>query len=161
MQLRITSGAEAGKTVEVTGNEFTIGREGGVDLVLGDGKASRRHAALKPLPDGRATLYDMGSSNGTYVNGQRVQSTVLSGNEQIQIGDTVMVALVAAPATAGAGGGGAATVRQGPQAQRVGPAPPTQQIPPAVKPQPQAQQPPPGGFQPPVQTPIQRPSRTQ
>src|SRR3954452_277139 len=90
MQLKITSGADSGKTVDVTGNEFTIGREPGVDLVLADGKASRRHAALKPLPDGRATLYDMGSSNGTSVNGQRIQSTVLSGNEQIQIGDTVM-----------------------------------------------------------------------
>src|SRR3954452_5201130 len=159
MQLKITSGADAGKTVEVTGNEFTIGREGGVDLVLGDGKASRRHAALKPLPDGRATLYDMGSSNGTYVNGQRVQSVVLSGNEQIQIGDTVMVALVTDPAAVGATSVG----QQIPAPQPVGPAPPTQQIPPALQPQPQAQhQPqPPGGFQPPVQTPIQRPSRTQ
>src|SRR3954454_12074439 len=104
MQLRITSGADAGKTVEVTGNEFTIGREGGVDLVLGDGRASRRHAALKPLPDGRATLYDLGSSNGTYVNGQRIQSVVLSGNEQIQIGDTTLPAVSAAATVAPAGG---------------------------------------------------------
>src|SRR4051812_32040569 len=92
MQLTITSGANAGKTVEVQGNEFTIGREAGVDLVLADGKASRRHAALRVLPDGRATLYDLGSSNGTYVNGQRVQSTLLQGGEQIQIGDTVIAA---------------------------------------------------------------------
>src|SRR3954467_807298 len=91
MELRITSGADAGKTVQVQGNEFTIGREVGADLVLADGKASRRHAALRPLPDGRATLYDLGSSNGTFVNGQRVQSVLLQGGEQIQIGDTVLV----------------------------------------------------------------------
>jgi S1-C subfamily serine protease len=90
LQLRITSGPRAGQTIEVTGNEFTIGREAGVNLVLeGDSKVSRRHAAIKPLPDGRATLYDLGSSNGTFVNGQQIQSTVLSGNEQVQIGDTV------------------------------------------------------------------------
>src|SRR3954470_3268023 len=91
MQLQISSGGNAGQTVEVTGNEFTIGREAGNDLVLNDGKASRRHAALRPLPDGRATLYDLGSSNGTYVNGQKGQWVLLHGGEQIQIGDTVLV----------------------------------------------------------------------
>src|SRR3954454_52836 len=103
MELRITSGADAGKTVQVQGNEFTIGREAGVDLEIADGKASRRHAALRVLPDGRATLYDLGSSNGTFVNGQRVQSVLLSGGEQIQIGDTVLVPSGAAGAGAPAG----------------------------------------------------------
>src|SRR3954471_10040700 len=92
MQLTITSGPGAGRTLQVEGTEFTIGREAGVDLVLADGKASRRHAALRVLPDGRATLYDLGSSNGTFVNGQRVQSVLLQGGEQIQIGDTVLLA---------------------------------------------------------------------
>src|SRR5256714_11846615 len=92
MQLTIKSGAGAGRTVQVEGTEFTIGREAGVDLVLADGKASRRHAALRVLPDGRATLYDLGSSNGTFVDGRRIQSTLLQGGEQIQIGDTVLVA---------------------------------------------------------------------
>src|SRR3954447_19846040 len=105
MQLKISSGGNAGQTVEVTGDEFTIGREASADLVLNDGKASRRHAALKPLPDGRATLYDLGSSNGTYVNGQRIQSTVLNGDEKIQIGDTVLEPGVPAAAPAGGGGG--------------------------------------------------------
>ena len=68
MQLTIKSGPGAGRTVKVEGTEFTIGREAGVDLVLTDGKASRRHAALRVLPDGRATLYDLGSSNGTFAN---------------------------------------------------------------------------------------------
>lgn len=176
MQLAITSGADAGKTVEVEGNEFTIGREAGADLVLADGKASRRHAALRVLPDGRATLYDLGSSNGTFVNGQRVQSTLLSGGEQIQIGDTVLVPSGGAGAAqpAGAGALGATSVGQEvpatsapPQAAPLAPTPPpqpqptppTQQIPPAAPPQ--QPQPQPVAFQAPSPAPVQRPSRTQ
>jgi S1-C subfamily serine protease len=171
MELRITSGADAGKTVQVQGNEFTIGREAGADLVIADGKASRRHAALRVLPDGRATLYDLGSSNGTFVNGQRVQSVLLNGGEQIQIGDTVLV-----PGGAGAGAGQqagalgatspgqavpavaatAAPLQATPPPQQQPPAPPTQPLTPGAPPQQPAV-----GFQAPSPTPIQRPSRTQ
>src|SRR5919107_3327688 len=99
MQLRITSGPNAGQTIVVTGNEFTVGRDKGCDLVIPDSKASRRHASFKALPDGRVTLIDLGSSNGTYVNGQRIQSTVLNGSEQVQIGDTTFIPETATAAT--------------------------------------------------------------
>jgi S1-C subfamily serine protease len=165
MQLKISSGGNAGQTVEVTGSEFTIGREAGCELVLADGKASRRHAALKPLPDGRATLYDLGSSNGTFVNGQRIQSTVLSGGEQIQIGDSVMSAVVESAAPAGVGG--ATSVGAAPPAPAQPQQPPAPQQPYAGQPAPPTQpltpvgQQPAGGFQQPSPQPIQRPSRTQ
>lgn len=168
MQLTIKSGPDAGKTVEVQGNEFTIGREAGADLVLADGKASRRHAALRVLKDGRATLYDLGSSNGTLVNGQRIQSALLDGDEQIQIGDTVLE-VSGVPPTAAA----AAPLQPTPPTQKVPPAPPapplqptppTQQVPPL----PPTEQFPPaetgqpfGGFQPPTAAPVRPPSRTQ
>src|SRR3954469_10334977 len=168
MQLTITSGADAGKTVQIQGNEFTIGREAGVDLVIADGKASRRHAALLVLPDGRATLYDLGSSNGTFVNGQRVQSVLLQGGEQIQIGDTVLVpGSLVVPGAEPAGAATAATgVTASPPATAAAAAPPPQQpvAPPqqaAYTPPTQPQQPPATGFQAPSPTPIQRPSRTQ
>src|SRR4051794_13376051 len=153
MQLTITSGPGAGRSVKVEGTEFTIGREAGVDLVLQDGKASRRHAALRVLPDGRATLYDLGSSNGTFVNGRRIQSTLLQGGEQIQIGDTLLVA-------DGAAAGAPAPSPQPPQPVPVQPTAPTEPLTPAT--------PPPGeqqhaaGFTPPSPQPVvQRPSRTQ
>jgi S1-C subfamily serine protease len=160
MQLTIQAGADAGKSVQVEGTEFTIGREAGVDLMLADGKASRRHAALRVLPDGRATLYDLGSSNGTFVNGRRIQSVLLQGGEQIQIGDTVMVADGAQrPTSPGQGVPAAAAVAQQPPTPPQ-PTPPTQPITPAAPPPP-AQQPV-GGFTPPTPTPVvQRPSRTQ
>src|SRR3954463_15818399 len=145
MELRITSGADAGKTVQVQGNEFTIGRDAACDLTLADGKASRRHAALRVLPDGRATLYDLGSSNGTFVNGQRVQSVLLAGGEQLQIGDTVMLAAPAAPAAAPQPTGVTAAVPPQPQAPVP---PPTQPLQPAA-------------LQPPSPAPVARPRRTQ
>ena len=157
MQLTIKSGPGAGRTVKVEGTEFTIGREAGVDLVLQDGKASRRHAALRVLPDGRATLYDLGSSNGTFVNGRRIQSTLLQGGEQIQIGDTVIVADGAAPAQPAAPA--AAAAPQPPAPQPVQPTPPTEPLTPATPP---LQQQPAAGFTPPTPQPVvQRPSRTQ
>lgn len=154
MQLTIRSGPDAGKTVDVQGNEFTIGRDASCDLTLQDGKASRRHAALRVLPDGRATLYDLGSSNGTFVNGQRVQSVLLTGTEQIQIGDTVM-SPAAAPAAAAPPPTGVTAAVPPPVAPQapVAPAPPV--APPTQPVQPQA-------FQAPSPTPIGgRPSRTQ
>jgi S1-C subfamily serine protease len=171
MQLTITSGADAGKTVQVEGNEFTIGREAGADLVLADEKASRRHAALRVLPDGRATLYDLGSSNGTFVNGQRVQSVLLTGGEQIQIGDTVLVPGGAAADQPTGGAHGVTSPGQEVPAVAATSAPPQQAAPPPQAPaapptQPltpglPAQQQPVTGFTPPSPTPIQRPSRTQ
>src|SRR5438067_1452470 len=104
VQLTIRSGADAGRTVTVEGSEFTIGRHADCDLVLTDLKVSRHHAAIRSLPDGRTVLYDLGSSNGTYVNGHRVQSILLSGSEQVQLGDTVIVPTVSVevPAADGA-----------------------------------------------------------
>jgi putative serine protease PepD len=161
MQLTIKSGAGAGKTVQVEGTEFTIGREAGVDLVLADGKASRRHAALRVLPDGRATLYDLGSSNGTFVNGQRIQSTLLQGGEQIQIGDTVLLADGAPTAPSPSVPAAAAAVAQPPAAAPPQPMPPTEPLTPGTPPPP-AQQQPAAGFTPPSPQPVvQRPSRTQ
>src|SRR5690348_9531060 len=152
MQLTIKSGPGAGRTVNVEGTEFTIGREAGVDLVLSDGKASRRHAALRVLPDGRATLYDLGSSNGTFVNGQRIQSTLLQGGEQIQIGDTVLVADGMAAGAAPAPAQPAAAAPPPPQPVPAQPMPPTEPLTPATPPP--AQQQPAGGFTPPSPQPI-------
>jgi S1-C subfamily serine protease len=114
MWLEIRSGADTGKRVQVQGQRFTVGREGAVDLVVRDPKVSRNHAYFQDVGGGRLALYDQGSSNGTFVNGQRIDQTgvTLSGTEQIQFGDTVVQAspqgspqaaqATAAPVAAGA-----------------------------------------------------------
>src|SRR5918997_5717425 len=94
MWLEFRSGADTGKRVQVQGNRFTVGREGAVDLVVRDPKVSRNHAYFQDLGNGQVALYDQGSSNGTFVNGQRITQTgvTLSGSEQIQFGDTIVQA---------------------------------------------------------------------
>ena len=86
--LMFESGDDKGRVVQVTGDEFVIGRDDTTDLQILDTRASRRHASLKVLPGGNAELRDLDSSNGTMLNGAPVKSAVLSGNERIRIGDT-------------------------------------------------------------------------
>jgi serine/threonine protein kinase/S1-C subfamily serine protease len=88
--LLFESGDDKGRVVQVTGDEFVIGRDDTADLQILDTRASRRHATLKVLPGGNAELRDLDSSNGTLLNGAPVKSAVLSGNEKIRIGDTEM-----------------------------------------------------------------------
>lgn len=98
MWLTIRSGASRGTAVQVGDAQFILGRDEECDLTLPDGKVSRRHASLESLGDGRLRLKDLGSSNGTYVNGTRIDSTVLGDREQIQLGDTLLVTSRAEPA---------------------------------------------------------------
>ena len=91
MWLTFRSGGDEGETVEVTGERFVVGRDEGANLVIHDDKVSRQHAYFRCYPDGRAELHDLGSANGTLVNGHLIRGPVLlQGNEQLQFGDTVL-----------------------------------------------------------------------
>jgi S1-C subfamily serine protease len=90
VQLTILTGDQAGRTIELDGRELTVGRASETDVTLQDANVSRRHASLRPLGDGTAELHDLGSANGTFVNGERVERAVLRGGEQLQFGDTVL-----------------------------------------------------------------------
>jgi S1-C subfamily serine protease len=96
MRLEITSGPDAGRTVDLR-DQLTLGREGSVNVVLRDPKSSRQHAKLTMRPDGLVALRDLGSSNGTFVNGQQVQEATLRGGEEVRIGDTTMRVVADAP----------------------------------------------------------------
>jgi hypothetical protein len=90
MRLIISGGPDAGRELELSGR-LVVGREEGCDLVLDDEKASRRHCALTLNPDGTATLEDLGSSNGTFLDGRRITEPVtLRGGEELRIGSTTM-----------------------------------------------------------------------
>jgi len=70
---------------------FTIGREANCDMVLADMTVSRYHARLTRGP-GEWLLADLGSTNGTMVNGWRVrQPVVVRAGDQVRFGGTVFV----------------------------------------------------------------------
>ncbi len=82
---------EEGQERQIALNQevVTIGRLPDCEVVLKDKGASRRHAQIK-LKDGTATLTDLGSTNGTRLNGQVVQSRALEDGDRITIGSTVL-----------------------------------------------------------------------
>lgn len=63
--------------------ELVMGRDTACDLVLDQGRASRKHARLSPGPDG-IVVEDLGSTNGTFVNGQKIsEPTVLKEGDEL------------------------------------------------------------------------------
>ncbi len=92
-QLILASPNSGAKLLVVSPKKTSIGRDDGNDVVLDSPLASRRHAVL--LIDGPSvTLQDLGSRNGTFVNGCRVDSRVLANRDLIEIGDCVLRFLV-------------------------------------------------------------------
>jgi pSer/pThr/pTyr-binding forkhead associated (FHA) protein len=83
-------GSFAGRTLSVAARGF-VGREEGVEYRIADDSVSRRHAELKPRPDGRLEIIDQGSSNGTFVAGRRLvpSSPVVAGpGDRLRFGET-------------------------------------------------------------------------
>ena len=110
MWLRVLSGADAGRTVEVPAEQgvFVLGRVQGCDLVIRDEKASRHHAELRPEPAGGLRIRDLGSAHGTFVDGRRVEEAMLAGGEELRLAG-VEIAVLAHASEARGGGGDAPT----------------------------------------------------
>ena len=84
--LWVISGSRAGESVGVTG-ELIIGREN-ADLTIDDAEVSRRHVAVR-LEGGQLEVEDLGSANGTFVNGSRIEDPVMvGGGAKIRVGRT-------------------------------------------------------------------------
>jgi hypothetical protein len=84
--LRVTTGPSEGQSIECD-REFVIGRED-ADLVVEDMEMSRRHATIRPVAGG-LEIEDLGSFNGTFVDGQRISGVaMLTGNASLKMGTT-------------------------------------------------------------------------
>lgn len=96
LRIRAADGGE--RSIDFDGTALTIGRAADNDLVLADTRVSRHHARISGR---RGTLVyaDLGSTNGSLVNGVPVEELVLGAGDRIELGDTVIVVDVAGEAT--------------------------------------------------------------
>ncbi|HEX4459871.1 MAG TPA: FHA domain-containing protein [Polyangia bacterium] len=87
--LHIIGGNDRGKAYELVLPETRIGRGADQDLVLADIAVSRRHITIH-AELGRYRLQDLGSGNGTLLNGARIDSVILNDGDQVELGNTLM-----------------------------------------------------------------------
>jgi FHA domain-containing protein len=87
--LEVTEPGRATRRIALGGRPTTIGRGSDCELALADAHASRAHARLE-MRGGVLILTDLGSTNGTSVNGRRVREVVLGVGDRIEVGRTVL-----------------------------------------------------------------------
>ncbi len=88
--LLVTGGNLAGTTITLSEQQITIGRAADATLVLTDDYASTRHARLYPQ-NGEWIVEDLGSTNGTYLDRQKVtQPTPVPLGVPVRVGKTVL-----------------------------------------------------------------------
>jgi pSer/pThr/pTyr-binding forkhead associated (FHA) protein len=85
LNLEVIEGPDAGKQITLD-RPIVIGRDPQSDLVLEDGEVSAQHARITPSPDGSATVEDLESANGTFVN-----QNELMGPAHLDAGDELLI----------------------------------------------------------------------
>jgi signal transduction histidine kinase len=86
----VIKGADEGKQFELSGSMLAVGRDTSNSVRLHDTEVSRRHAEFRQTEEGYQ-LVDVGSANGTFVNGQPIQEVLLRAGDHIQIGQSILV----------------------------------------------------------------------
>lgn len=87
--------SDPAKVFELIKSEIVIGRDDGVDIVIPTPAVSRRHAKLSMEGNGYA-IEDLGSSNGTFVNGERLRARkVLTAGDEIKLGQAITLSYTA------------------------------------------------------------------
>jgi predicted Zn finger-like uncharacterized protein len=94
LSLAVISGPDSGKTFPVEKPRVVIGRFG-ADIALSDAEISRSHAAVE-VDDESVTVFDLGSTNGTYVGGERIESSALDNYGEFEVGGSTLMLIVTA-----------------------------------------------------------------
>lgn len=84
--LVVRRGPNAGSRFLLDADATTAGRHPDSDIFLDDVTVSRRHAEFRRTPEGTFLVRDVGSLNGTYVNRERIDQTLLTNGDEVQIG---------------------------------------------------------------------------
>jgi len=88
--LLVTHGQEQGRRYSLDDTVMRIGRDASNPIRVPDTEISRQHAEIRCV-DGEYSIVDLVSSNGTYLNGQRVTEAKLTSGDRIQVGKTVLL----------------------------------------------------------------------
>lgn len=91
--LQILTGQDAGRLVALRGSSLTIGRGKDADVLVPDTAVSRVHARLESGQSRTARIVDLGSRNGTWVRGERVESGDVADGERFSLGGRVVIKL--------------------------------------------------------------------
>lgn len=95
LALVVTKGPDCGREFLLAPMNVKIGRQAQSHIQLRDPKVSREHAVLQYYGKKRAFLLkDLGSTNGTYYNNQRVTSTFIAPGAEIRLGESVLKVMV-------------------------------------------------------------------
>src|SRR5512147_759785 len=90
-QLIMRSGPTPGAAFALEGDQMTIGRDSTNEIVINDAEVSRRHSRLM-FQGGKYVLEDLGSTNGTFVNGQRLAGpVVLKPGDIVSLGEQIVL----------------------------------------------------------------------
>ncbi len=89
--LFVIRGRDQGKFFGIDGQTMRIGRDAANNIQLSDSEVSRCHAELRVIPGGGVELVDLSSSNGTLLNGEKIEQRVLRSGDRLQIGQTLMI----------------------------------------------------------------------
>lgn len=101
-QLTMRSGPNPGTVYALDGDQITIGRDASNEIPVNDAEVSRSHSRLT-FQGGKYVLEDMGSTNGTFVNGQRLTGPrVLKTGEVISLGEQIVFVYEAVDSDPGA-----------------------------------------------------------
>ncbi len=88
--LIVLAGADVGKMFKLDDGEITLGRSSRADVRIDDDSISRFHAKLH-LTGHEVQIEDLGSSNGTLVNGEKVTRDALKDGDKIRLGETTIL----------------------------------------------------------------------
>jgi len=141
-ELRIVGGPDAGGVHRLHGEEIRVGRSSEADVPLDDPDVSRLHLSLHLGPDGRVTVRDLGSTNGTVLDGRflRDEAAELPEGGLLRVGESTL--LVARPDIGERSGSPRQAVPDGLGHLQLAPAPPAKAAPaapvPAAAPEPPA-----------------------
>ena len=85
--LEISKGPKEGKAYQILKPVVTIGRGTKADIDLSDAAISRKHCVIEISPE-RTVLRDLGSTNGTFVSGQRIDFVYIQDKAEFDVGNT-------------------------------------------------------------------------